>query len=699
MSTCMVFLLWLVSIPLAIHANPLPVGYLLNCGADEEAVEGPLKYVPDDYFISTGNKTTLSRTDILPRLRTLRFFPNAKARKFCYSFSVVKEGKYLVKTIYFYGGFDGGKEPPVFDQIIDGAKWGIVNTTEDYANGGSSFYETIVVARNKILSVCLARNQHTAAGSSPFISSVEVYLIDDSVYNSTNFNEYLLVTVARSRFGTDGEVISFPEDDFNRYWEPFKDDNPFVSSQSNVTTSTFWNLPPPEAFKSAITTSRGKDLTVKWPPFSLPSGRYYIALYFQDNRTPSPYSWRLFDVYVNGAKFFQNINVTESGQSVVGTEWPLSGQTEISLVPTNNKTVGPLINAGEVLLMLPCGGKTITRDVVAIEQFRKVLTNVPEDWTGDPCLPKENSWTGVSCSDTAPVRILSLNLTGFGLSGSLPQSISKLTALKDLLLGDNKLSGNIPDLSSLKSLEILHLENNQFEGLVPSSLGRTTTSSRSVLSERTNDVEEHRSYGAIVHQHGRTKGRDFCNTFPIVSFPLLSLPITSFRCRAAAASSADDSFPRSWFNFSAASDAASIGIGSASSDKVASGVASSPTSNKNTKINAKEKWSRDRESYLTDDDDALPLPMTYPNSSPVSPEEIDKRLKCDPEIQDCKPMVYEWTGKCRSCQGTGLVSYYNKKGKETICKCIPCLGIGYVQKITARTDISVMEDLDNGKPP
>lgn len=41
-------------------------------------------------------------------------------------------------------------------------------------------------------------------------------------------------------------------------------------------------------------------------------------------------------------------------------------------------------------------------------------------------------------------------------------------------------------------------------------------------------------------------------------------------------------------------------------------------------------------------------------------------------------MVYEWTGKCRSCQGTGFVSYYNKKGRETICKCVPCLGIGIV---------------------
>ncbi|KAG5581568.1 hypothetical protein H5410_052195 [Solanum commersonii] len=68
--------------------------------------------------------------------------------------------------------------------------------------------------------------------------------------------------------------------------------------------------------------------------------------------------------------------------------------------------------------------------------------------------------------------------------------------------------------------------------------------------------------------------------------------------------------------------------------------------------------------------------MTYPDTSPVSPDEIDRRLHCDPQIQDCKEVVYEWTGKCRSCQGTGFVSYYNKRGKETICKCIPCLGIG-----------------------
>lgn len=38
-------------------------------------------------------------------------------------------------------------------------------------------------------------------------------------------------------------------------------------------------------------------------------------------------------------------------------------------------------------------------------------------------------------------------------------------------------------------------------------------------------------------------------------------------------------------------------------------------------------------SYLVGDDDALPLPMTYPNTSPVSPDEIDRRLQCDPVVE------------------------------------------------------------------
>ncbi|KAK2665092.1 hypothetical protein Ddye_003666 [Dipteronia dyeriana] len=187
--------------------------------------------------------------------------------------------------------------------------------------------------------------------------------------------------------------------------------------------------------------------------------------------------------------------------------------------------------------------------------------------------------------------------------------------------------------------------------------------------------------------------------YPITPTTSLSfgLTSTSFRCCSAAGDvPAGPTFPR-WVQFPSSSAAdVSIRVGREYEGLVSGGGAG----NGSVKVNAWEKkWSRHRESYLTDDSDPLPLPMTYPDSSPVSPEEVDKRLRCDPQVQDCKEVVYEWTGKCRSCQGSGYVSYYNKRGKEITCKCIPCLGIGYVQKITARKDIEVMVDLDNGKPP
>ncbi|KAK3015053.1 hypothetical protein RJ639_005578 [Escallonia herrerae] len=176
-----------------------------------------------------------------------------------------------------------------------------------------------------------------------------------------------------------------------------------------------------------------------------------------------------------------------------------------------------------------------------------------------------------------------------------------------------------------------------------------------------------------------------------LTLPILSPPSATIRCRAADLP-VGPSFPWRWFSFPTAVDAPSSGRITYDSE----GAAAAPpiekrnagNKNANIKVNAREKsWSRDRESYLADDGDALPLPMTYPDSSPVSPDVIDRRLRCDPIVEDCKEVVYEWTGKCRSCQGSGYVSYYNKRGKEVICKCIPCLGIGYVQKITARKDI------------
>ncbi|CAJ1939449.1 unnamed protein product [Sphenostylis stenocarpa] len=200
-----VFLLWLVTVPFlaySSHASVPLLGYYIDCGGSKEVTVDNLKYVPDGSYIKVGNITPINKPGLLPILSTLRYFPDASARKYCYSLPVLKGSKYLVKTVYYYGGFDGGKQPPVFDQIIEGTRWSVVNTTEDYAKGLSSYFDITVVPSGKTLSVCLARNEHTG-NSSPFISALEVRNLDASLYNPTDFSKYALVTVARSAFGAE----------------------------------------------------------------------------------------------------------------------------------------------------------------------------------------------------------------------------------------------------------------------------------------------------------------------------------------------------------------------------------------------------------------------------------------------------------------------------------------------------------------
>lgn len=454
--------------PAGAPAAPQPRGFYISCGSAKDLQAGSIKWVRDEGFTAVGNASTIDKPDLLPVLATLRFFPDATARKYCYELPVVKGTRYLVRTTYFYGGFDGGKDPPVFDQIIDGTRWSAVNTTDNYRRGMSTYFEMVAEGQGRSMSVCLARRPETA--SSPFISALEVIDLDDSMYNTTDYERYAMSTVARSRFGSKGEIVSYPDDQYNRYWAPFADANPAVESHSSISPDDFWNQPPAKALKAGVTTSRGKNLTVRWPPAELPAATYYVALYFQDPRTASAYSWRVFDVAVNGQQFFRGLNASAAGVMVYSNMMQLSGKTEILLTPNATSPVGPLINAGEIYQIVPLGGKTATRDVVAMGDLARSLKNPPPDWAGDPCLPPQLSWTGVVCSPGSPVRVLSLDLKNHGLSGSLPDSIGNLTGMQTINLSGNKLSGSIPDLGGMRTLTVLHLDGNQFSGTIKPSM-------------------------------------------------------------------------------------------------------------------------------------------------------------------------------------------------------------------------------------
>lgn len=457
-------------------ADALP-GYQISCGATSDKVAGNVTWVADGAFIHAGKVAELDSPGVMPMLSSLRYFPPdaSSAAKYCYAVPAAMHARYLVRTTYYYGGFDGGGAPPVFDQIIDGTRWSAVDTAGGYARGLATYYEAVVEAAGKELSVCLARSAATAPGRSPFISALEVVPLEESVYSAVNFTAYALSTVARHSFGHNGSIIGYPDDRFNRYWEPYSDGGiPVVESQASVATEAFWNKPPEAVFRRGLTASRDKSLELQWPPAPLPAASYYLALYFQDNRGPSALSWRVFDVAVNGQPFFAGLNVSTAGCMVYGVDWPLSGQTRITLTPALESPVGPLINAAELMMVVPLGGRTHPRDVIGMQELARGFTNPPSDWRGDPCLPQGNSWTGVTCNQDPLARVTGLNLTNFRVGGSISNNIANLTAISSIWLVGNNLTGPIPDLNHLLHLVSLHLEDNGLTGPLPESLGNLT---------------------------------------------------------------------------------------------------------------------------------------------------------------------------------------------------------------------------------
>ncbi|KAK4798309.1 hypothetical protein SAY86_030635 [Trapa natans] len=464
----LILLLALIS-PSLCQSQHFP-GTLIDCGAASSSLIDGREWLPDEGFTSSGVSRSLTETTNLKILSTVRSFP-LHDRKFCYTVSVIRDARYMIRSTYFYGGVNvDSPNPPVFDQMVDGTLWSVVNTTENYARGNLSYYEGVFRAQGKTMIFCIGANSYT--DSDPFISALEFIKLENSLYNSTNFVIHSLSLVARHAFGST-KMIGYPDDQFGRYWHPFGQEYSSFTYNNEISVSGIWNLPPLAVFKKQLSTPLNKSMEIQWPPFSLQNTTYYIALYFADDLGPASDGGprRAIDISINGMPYYSNMSVTSIGGVVFTTWWPLSGITKLKIAPAMGSVVGPLINAGEIFQVLQLGRRTHTKDVIALEKIRNNFQNPPPDWTGDPCMPQRYSWTGVTCYEGRRIRIVALNLTSTRLSGSLSPALNDLTALTSIALGNNHLSGTIPNLSGLKLLEILHLNDNQFTGEIPPSLG------------------------------------------------------------------------------------------------------------------------------------------------------------------------------------------------------------------------------------
>ncbi|KAL3510356.1 hypothetical protein ACH5RR_029757 [Cinchona calisaya] len=101
-------------------------------------------------------------------------------------------------------------------------------------------------------------------------------------------------------------------------------------------------------------------------------------------------------------------------------------------------------------------------DSSVMQDLKKSL-NPPSSlgWVdSDPC-----KWNHIQCSKDN--RVTRIQIGGQGLTGSLPENLNSLTSLQILELMDNQLTGPLPSLSGLSSLQRILLSNNNFTYIPP----------------------------------------------------------------------------------------------------------------------------------------------------------------------------------------------------------------------------------------
>jgi Leucine-rich repeat (LRR) protein len=106
--------------------------------------------------------------------------------------------------------------------------------------------------------------------------------------------------------------------------------------------------------------------------------------------------------------------------------------------------------------------------------------NAPCSWYGVTCSESENAVTKLELGEndltgTIPdlsvlATVTHLHLDNNKLTGNIPD-LSLLTNVQSLLLSDNELTGSIPSLTNLTQLQYAHFNHNQLTGTLPSLAG------------------------------------------------------------------------------------------------------------------------------------------------------------------------------------------------------------------------------------
>ncbi|KAF2294536.1 hypothetical protein GH714_012349 [Hevea brasiliensis] len=415
-----------------------PGSISIDCGVNDDYVDDNvgLLYKSDRDFISTGENhdAELGSTQFesfTERLcKNLRSFPTG--RKNCYTLRP-KQGKnhnYFIRTLFYYGNYDGKNQPPKFDLYIGVNYW---KTVEGLASFLWRTHELFHFSSTDTIHLCLV-NINVGV---PFISALELHPVNDSIYRS----EFGSLHVARSyqlSYPTDLN-FRYKDDVFQRIWTTYG------------LANTTW-IPQDQRREFTITLN---DLN--YGPISLE--------YLKPQTIPlkSP----------NEGEINFTINPTSNSDlPPILNAFEILSVVKLPRSPTDQVDVDAIMAVmqsyninGDELQGDPC----VPRDLLWNGLNCSYDNNLPRIISLDL---SSRRLTGEIASPLSALKAIQyLDLSYNELTGILPNFFSELLNLTLLDLSYNELTGPVPEfLAQLPNLKTLNLIGNKFTGSIPQSL-------------------------------------------------------------------------------------------------------------------------------------------------------------------------------------------------------------------------------------
>ncbi|KAH0943510.1 hypothetical protein HID58_003147, partial [Brassica napus] len=446
-----------------------PSGFTsLTCGAPmgtsflEKATN--ITYSSDAPYIDTGiGRSIKSSYQSKSEQQTwyLRSFPQSS--RSCYTFNMTTGDKYLIRAIFFHGGYDT-RPSTKFDLHLGPNKWATVSTAEETK---SETFEIIHILATSRLQVCLVKTED----STPFISAIELRKLTSKAYANESGS---LQTFLRADIGSFSKQSLrygsgvYGADVFDRIWLPYNSENwSQIRTDNSVDNDNGFKVPENVMATASVPTDPDAHMNISLTGLHQTS-RFYVCLHFSEIQELNPNDTRELKVMYNGRLIIEPFKpINELGPNA-------NGQCTFSLQKTASSTLPPLLNAMEVYMVNSLSqNETDTKEVDTMINIKLSCGINKVDWQGDPCVPRDYMWSGVNCSyiDSEQPKIISLNLTTHGLTGEIKESISNLSSLQVLDFSNNSLIGPVPEfLAHMTSLKVINLSSNLLYGSIPTSL-------------------------------------------------------------------------------------------------------------------------------------------------------------------------------------------------------------------------------------